>query len=206
MTFRRIVQTWFWLVLLCVLAGAAAGFVIGWLTPPSYASTVSMIIAPPASSTAVTINDIQVAQALTPSYAELATSRTLLDRVIATSGVNTTADKLAGQVSTHVPVGTSLLQVTVTDRDGVAAAKLANSIAAELAVFKMTGSTLPSGDAVTLNVVDPAVPSTRQLGLGATFSAAVGGAIGLILVLGLAFIVENIRSAAARADREASGF
>ena len=200
MSLRRIVRAWYWFVLFCMLAGAGAGFLVGFVTPPSYASTVTVIIAPPTSSSAVTINDIQVVQALAPSYAELASSRTLLDRVIAGSGITTTPDKLASEVSTHVPTGTSLLQITVTDRVAQDAAVLANAIAAELARFKVSADVpTVSGQAVTLNVVDPAIPSPKSLGLGPWLGALIGAAIGLMLAVAFAFVVENIRSADARA-------
>jgi len=196
MTLRRLVRSWYWLVLLCTVAGAAAGFVFGAITPPSYASTVTVFI-----SAGQNINDIQVAQALTPSYAELATSRTLLDRVIATTGVATTADKLSGEISTHVAVGTSLLEITVTDRDPHAAAALANGIAAELAKFNLQGPPATStGSAVTLTVVDPAIPSTKSLGLGSLFSAVVGATIGFLMAVTFAFAVENVLSRTGRTN------
>jgi capsular polysaccharide biosynthesis protein len=196
LTLRRGVRTWFLFAALCTVVGGLAGFGLALAMPPSYASTVDVIIAPPLNSgTSNAINDIQVSQALVPTYAELASSRTLLDRVIATTGIATTSDKLAGAVSTHAPVGTNFLQITVSDRDPSSAAELANSIAVELAKYQLfgTGATTDSG-AVTVTVVDPAVPPTKPQGLGTLLTAALGAVVGLMMAIGFAFVVENLRN------------
>lgn len=195
LTVRRGVRIWLPFVLLCTVDGGLAGFGVALVMPPSYASTVEVLIAPPLnSSTSVNINDIQASQALVPTYAELASSRILLDRVIASTGVATTSDRLAGAVSTHVPEGTNLLQITVSNRDPSSAAKLANAIAAELATYQISGTGVTTGSAaVTVTVVDPAVPPTKPQGLGALFTAALGAAVGLMMAISFAFLVENLR-------------
>ena len=198
MTLRRIVRSWYWLVLLCTFAGAAAGFAFGAVTPPAYASTVKVLITPPAASSTVNMNDIQVVQALMPTYAELATSRTLLERAIAFTGVKTTADKLATEITTHVPIGTTILEITVTDRDSQAAAMVANEIASQLAKFELQGATETSGVAMILTVTDPAIPSTKSTALGSVFSAAVGAAIGFVMAVAFAFAVENLLNKSGR--------
>ena len=195
LTVRRGVRIWLPFVLLCTVDGGLAGFGVALVMPPSYASTVEVLIAPPLnSSTSVNINDIQASQALVPTYAELASSRILLDRVIASTGVATTSDRLAGAVSTHVPEGTNLLQITVSNRDPSSAAKLANATAAELATYQISGTGVTTGSAaVTVTVVDPAVPPTKPQGLGALFTAALGAAVGLMMAISFAFLVENLR-------------
>ena len=139
------------------------------------------------------MNDIQVVQALMPTYAELATSRTLLERAIAFTGVKTTADKLATEITTHVPIGTSILEVTVTDRDSQAAALVANEIASQLAKFELPGrhgdvrrrdDPHRDGPGDRLDEVDgPAGPCS------APRSAA---AIGFVMAVAFAFTVENL--------------
>jgi len=192
LTLRRIVRSWYWLVLLCTFAGAATGFAFGMLTPPAYASTVRVLVTPPPSSSSVSMNDIQVVQALMPTYAELATSRTLLERAIEVTGIKTTADKLAPEISTHVPIGTTFLDVTVTDRDSKAAAELANEIASQLAKFELQGASDTPGVTMILTVTDPAIVSTKSTSLGSLFSAAVGAAIGFFMAVAFAFTVENL--------------
>jgi succinoglycan biosynthesis transport protein ExoP len=196
LTLRRGVRTWLLFALLCTVVGGVAGFGVALVMTPSYASTVEVLIAPPLNSdTALNVNDIQASQALVATYAELATGRTLLDRVIASTRVATTSDKLAGAVSTHAPVGTNLLQITVSSADPSSAAELANSIAAELAKYQFfgIGATTGVSAAVTVTVVDPAIPSTKPQGLGTLLTAALGALVGLMMAICFAFAVENLR-------------
>jgi hypothetical protein len=95
-------------------------------------------------------------------------------------------------VTTHVPVGTSLIDIAVSHRDPETAAALANSVADQLRKYEAESSTQIPALKVSLSVVDPAVPPRTPEGLGLPLRTALGGAFGLLLSISLAFLIENL--------------
>jgi capsular polysaccharide biosynthesis protein len=192
-TLRAQARTWFWFILGGTLLGALVAFGLSVAIPPGYAARVTLLVTPASKDTGITTNDLQVAQALTPTFAELATTRPVLDRVILSTGVHTDAETLAQSVTTSVPAGTSLLSISVSNRDAASAAALANAIASELRAYTPPGgSTSTSGLQVQLTVVDPATPPTVHEGPGLFVRIALGGVIALFLTVSIAFLGENL--------------
>jgi hypothetical protein len=133
-----------------------------------------------------------VTQALAPTLAELTTTTPLLQRVIAATGVGLTPGDLAKAITTHVPVGTSLIQISVSHRDPGVAAAVANAIASELRTYRVEGLEGALGLRVVLTVVDPAVPPSVPEGFGVPIRTALGAAVALFLGVSIAFFFENV--------------
>jgi capsular polysaccharide biosynthesis protein len=190
---RSTARTWFWFILGGTLLGAVIAFGLGTVAPPGYAASVTLLVSPIPKSTGITNGDLQVAQGLTPTFAELATTRPILDRVIRRTGASVDIDALARSVTTRVPVGTSLLTISVLDQDAQQAASLANAIGSELRSYAQpTGLDPTQGLQVELTVVDPATPPTERDGPGLPVRIILGGAIALFLTSTIAFLVENV--------------
>jgi capsular polysaccharide biosynthesis protein len=190
---RATARTWFWFILVGTVLGALVAFGLSVLIPPGYTARVTVLVTPAPKDTGITTNDLQVAQALTPTFAELATTRPVLDRVILSTGVTTDAETLSQSVTTSVPAGTSLLTISVSNRDAANAAALANAIASELRAYTPPGgSTSAGGLQVQMTVVDPATPPTVHEGPGLLVRIALGGAIALFLTVSIAFLAENL--------------
>ena len=190
---RSTARTWFWFILGGTLLGAIIALGLGIAVPPGYASSVTLLVSPIPKDTGITNGDLQVAQGLTPTFAELATTRPILDRVIRRTGVNVDIDELPAAVSTRVPVGTSLLTISVLDQDAQQAATLANAIGAELRAYAQpTGSDPTRGLQVQLAVVDPATPPADRDGPPLPVRIVLGAAIALFLTTTIAFLVENV--------------
>jgi capsular polysaccharide biosynthesis protein len=190
---RSTARTWFWFILGGTLLGAVIAFGLGTVAPPGYASSVTLLVSPIPKSTGITNGDLQVAQGLTPTFAELATTRPILDRVIRRTGASVDIDALARSVTTRVPVGTSLLTISVLDQDAQQAASLANAIGSELRSYAQpTGLDPTQGLQVELTVVDPATPPTERDGPGLPVRVILGAAIALFLTSTIAFLVENV--------------
>jgi capsular polysaccharide biosynthesis protein len=201
---RATLRTWFGLIIVGTILGAIVGFGVAFLTPPTYSASVTMWVTPAPREGGITGADIDVVQALMPTLAELATKTPILEEVISSTGVEITEEDLADSVTTHVPVGTSLLTITVSNPSPDAAALLANALARELTAF------LPVGDVSTslqvdLTVVDPARPPTEPDGPGILIRTALGAAIGLFMTLSFVFLIENIWPQGRGESRPASG-
>jgi len=190
---RSTARTWFWFIVGGTLLGAIIALGLGIAAPPGYPASVTLLVSPIPKDTGITNGDLQVAQGLTPTFAELATTRPILERVIRQTGVTVDVDDLAAAVSTRVPVGTSLLTVSVLNQDAQQAATLANGIADELRAYaKPTGVDPNRGLQVQLAVVDPATPATDRDGPPLLVRIVLGAAIALFLTITIAFLVENV--------------
>lgn len=201
---RATLRTWLGLIVIGTTLGAIVGFGVAYLTPPTYSASVTMWVTPAPREGGITGADIDVVQALMPTLAELATKTPILEEVIDSTGVKITEEDLADSVSTHVPAGTSLLTITVSNPSPDAAALLANALARELKAF------LPVGDVSTslqvdMTVVDPARPPTEPDGPGILIRTALGAAIGLFMTLSFVFLIENIWPQGRGEPRPSSG-
>jgi capsular polysaccharide biosynthesis protein len=185
-------RAWLWLIVAVSVLGAVISFVVALNSPPAYVGRVTVLISPPPTDTEISLGDIQVAQALAPTLAELTTTTPLLQRVITATGVGLAPADLAKAITTHVPVGTSLIQISVSQRDPDMAAAVANAIADELREYKVEGQEGPLDLRVVLTVVDPAVRPSQPEGLGVPVRTALGAAIALFLGVSVAFFFENV--------------
>ena len=184
-------RTWLGLIVVGTALGALVGFGVTFLTHPTYSASVTVWVTPTPKAEGISNADLDIVQALMPTLAELATKTPILKGAIESTGADITEQALADSVTTHVPAGTSLLTITVSQPDAKQAAALANAIAAELSDF------LPAGDAtsnllVDFTVVDPAVAPTVADGPGILVRTALGAAIGLFMTLSFVFLIENI--------------
>ncbi len=190
---RSIVRTWGWFILGGTVIGLVIAVGVAAITPPTYTAHVTLLVAPADTNTGVNTSDLEVAQALIPTFAELATTTPVLDRVISSTNANTNVLALTQAVSTHIPAGTNLLEISVSDRDPAQASALANAIASDLQVYAPPNpSDANVAKLVALTVVDPATAPTVRDGPGFVIRVALGGAIALFLTISIAFLGENL--------------
>jgi capsular polysaccharide biosynthesis protein len=188
--------TWVAIVAVSSAVCALVAFVATSQRPLAYVSEASLLIGPPLNGP-INESDINVGQLLRGTYADLATTRPLLTRVITDTGVGMTTDDLAAVVSARVPSNSTLLVVSVTTSNPNQAAQLANAVAAELVAYPTTLAFPKDGTGtganVTVTVVDPAVPATIAEDRHILLGTAAGGGVGLLIAAGFAFLVENLR-------------
>jgi capsular exopolysaccharide synthesis family protein len=125
---------WLLISLVTLLATAISGF-LTWREAPEYVSHTTLFVSavdtsvdPQRDAAAAAYQGSLLSAQKVKSYTELLRGQQVLDRVIAELGLHTTADQLAGEVSTAAIPDTSLLTATVTDRSP----QLAQRIAAAL--------------------------------------------------------------------------
>ena len=99
--------------MLVVLAGAALATL---LSPKVYEAQTQLFVSTSGGSdTSALLQGSSFTQARVKSYADVITTPKVLDPVIAELKLNTTADKLATQITATVPLDTVLIQVVVSD-------------------------------------------------------------------------------------------
>lgn len=185
-------RTWLWLTIASVAIGASCALVVGSQQKAVYFSEVSIYVGPPLGG-AITSNDIQVGQSLRQTFADLAATRLLLERVASTSVGSIDVSELARQVQARVPSNSNLLLIGVERHDPDEAARLANRIAAELATIAAPGTAADASN-IKLTVIDPAVAPSSPVGPSLLIITLMGGGIGLIFAITVAFALENLRA------------
>jgi capsular polysaccharide biosynthesis protein len=186
-----IIRTWLPLIALSVGVCALVAGIIASQFGPTYSSEVRLLVGPALGGT-IDNGDIVAGQNLAPTYAELATTRAILERALASTGSKMSVEELQASITTHVPVSSGLISLSVATPDPDEAAQLANAIAAELKNYTST-TTQPTTSNIKLTVIDPAIPADRPAGPRVLFTAAIGAAIGLVLAVSVAFLIENVR-------------
>ena len=123
------------------------------------------------------------------SYAEVATSPLVLDRVIDQLGLPVSASELGQAITAIVPAETVILDLSVTDPDAVLAARIANAVgaelsdaAAELSPVRSDGTKAVRGTILAPALV-PATPSEPNIVRNLTLGLVLGLLLGLALAL-----------------------
>ena len=120
-----------------VLAGVTA-FAVSTTIQKVYESGSTLIVGQSLTAVNPDSNQLLVSQRLSQTYAELAVTRPLLERVIAKLGLSTSAADLEKRVSADPHRDTSLLTVTAKDATPDRAAAIANQVAEELIALSPT--------------------------------------------------------------------
>jgi polysaccharide biosynthesis transport protein len=158
---------------LLTLASVAA---MTLMMPKAYTSSTRVFFAVSGDSVSALASTSSFVGKQMASYAELATSTKVLNRVVEQLGLNTTAVELADSIEANVPVDTAIIEIAATDSDPRQAARIADAVGTELG--KAAGDLMPglahgseAVRATTLSVAQvPTTPSSpnilRNLGVG----------------------------------------
>ena len=172
---------------LLTLASVAA---LTLMMPKAYTATTRVFFAVSGDSASALAQASSFVEKQMASYAEVATSPKVLNKVVEQLGLNTTAIELAGSIEANVSVDTVIIEIAATDPDPRQAASIANAVGTELA--KAAGDLTPrlangteAVKATTLAVAQvPTSPSSpnipRNLGVGLI--------LGLLLGIGFAVL------------------
>lgn len=181
-----------------VVATAVAAYT--FLTPPKYTATAQLFAT--YSSQGESQNSSEMNSGATylstqiKTYPQLVKTEAVLDPVIKELGLGVTADELAEEVTATNPSNTFIVDVSVVDADAGQSARIANSVAKNLA--KQVSSTLYTDESakspIQLTLVQkartPEAPSSPKVGL----YLASGVVLGLILAVGVALLLDVINT------------
>lgn len=132
MDFRRqlgIVRKWFPLLVAGVVLSALAAFGLSSIQQRIYEAKATLIVGQALQSLNPDVNQLNVSQRLSTTYAALATKRPALEAVIAQLNLGETPDQLAKRVSADAATDSTLLTITADDPDPARAAAIANGLA-----------------------------------------------------------------------------
>ena len=147
------------IVLGTVLAGVGA-YLVSAVLPKMYESQATLVVGGALTSANPTGEQFQTAQLLSQSYAEIAATRPVLERVMARVGItNVATHDFATTVSASAPRDLPFLTVTARDSDPLRAAEIANVLADELIKI---GPTISGPNTDALRFVEGDLRATQQ--------------------------------------------
>jgi succinoglycan biosynthesis transport protein ExoP len=175
-------------VTLVVLAGAALATA---LSPKIYQAQTQLFVSTSGGSdSSALLSGSNFTQQRVLSYANVITTPTVLDPVIGTLKLNTTAAQLGDQITATVPLNTVLIEVAVTNTDPRVAAEVADAVGKQFTktVADLESVTKGQSSPVKVSIVSaPTVPTT-PISPKPTRNLALGVVLGLLLGLGLALL------------------
>ncbi len=173
--------------LIAIISAAVIGAVIALLVTmfvmkPVYKSS-SMIYIFSKTTSLTSAIDLQIGSQLTVDFEILGTSRPVIERVIQELQLDTTYETLVKTVSVENPKGSRIIKITASNHDPKLACDIANSLAEMLAarVAEVIDTTKPSS-------VENAVPASRPSSPSKTKNTALGGILGMLIVIGFILV------------------
>lgn len=189
--YMRILRRSWVLVVAATLAGLLVAGASSMLSKPTYTSETQLFVAIQNSGS---VQEMQqgntFSQARVQSYVKTVNTPVVLDPVIASLGLPTTAGVLASNVRASTDLNTVLINISVNDTSAVQAAAIAEAVANSLiqAVDGLERPKTGGSSPVNLSIITPATvptapsaPNTRMnLLLGAFFGIGIGIGIAML--------------------------
>ncbi|CAN7469709.1 polysaccharide biosynthesis tyrosine autokinase [Terrabacter sp. LjRoot27] len=187
-----------------VTLGLAAAYTA--LTPRTYAATTQFFVSTSGDDTTSSLAQGNTfTQARVKSYSQLLESPKVLDPVIKKVGLDTTADRLASQVTSTIPLDTVIIDVSVTSGSPASAQRIAAAVGD---VFPQTIQEIERKQGqespVKVTVVKEAAVDTTPVSPKPTRNLALGLVLGLLLGFGVALLRDVLdKSVKSQRDLEA---
>ena len=180
-------------LLLCVVAGLAGGYYVGNAPDKTYAATSRALVNLPVASGEVqdTLAGTQLSGSFIQTYASIATSRAVAERMKGQLGLPETVEALQGKLAAAQVEGTFLIDIPVTDRDPVRARILADTAAVALG-DTVTELEQGKANAVQAQLLDRAAEPSGPVSPRPRLSLALGLALGLAVGVALAALLEAL--------------
>jgi succinoglycan biosynthesis transport protein ExoP len=188
-------------LLLCVIAGLAGGFHIGHSTPKSYhATSRALVTLPPGDdgNNSRALQGSQVADALVPTYAAVAVSRGVAEKVIQQLQLPETVEQLQSKLLAGQQPSTLIIVISARDPDPLRATSIADATAEALSE-RVRDLSQAQSTGVQVQLLDhaavPFVPDAPRPTLDLILGGALGLAAGLLLAAALEALDRTLKTA-----------
>jgi polysaccharide biosynthesis transport protein len=174
-----------------VVASLGTAAVITSLMTPQFTSTTRLFFGVQGSESAADLaQGSTFTQKQMSSYAEVATSPMVLDRVIGSLNLATTSEELVKNVSATAPLDTVILMISVTNNDRDEAARIANSIGSEVvsAMDELVPQRADGSQSVRATILARAMPADSPSSPNVVRNLVIGLVAGLLLGIGGGFL------------------
>lgn len=187
-------RRWMSVVAMVLVAVGVASLLSFVVLTPKYQSTSTVFLSVDVRDTTDAFTALYFVQTRATSYADLAQSEELAQRVIDVLELDMTAGELAAEVDAEVREATSLIDLTVTDEDARQAQTindvLTEQFTAYIAELETPGGAEDGDSQVTAQITNEASYDPAQTSPRVVLNLVVAAIIGLLLGLALALVRE----------------
>ena len=190
-------RRWFALIL-CVAAGAGAGYYRGHHTPSLYQATSRSLIQQPNTGPVIQqLNAAQLASQFIGTYAKIAQSRAVATKVVTALDLPESPAGIQGRISATIEPATYIIDISATDGDPARAQSLANTAAVALAELI---SELEAGkpDPASVKLLDsadlPGLPISPKPTNDLVLGLLLGTVLGVALIATLEALDRSIKT------------
>lgn len=155
----EVVRHRFWLIAACVLLAGITAYVVSASLPKTYTGTVTLIVGQSLTATNPDPNALLASQRLSVTYATVATTGPVLQKVIDSLQLSITVDELRDRVRASAPANNTLIYISADYGDPSGAAAIANRVADQLIAVSPT---IQGHQADVQTFVDGQLTSTQQ--------------------------------------------
>lgn len=129
------------LILITAVIATVVALGVSLVLPPTYEGKVVLTVGQSTTNGGSGgLDALQVSQKLSQTFADLAVTNRVATNVIGDLGLNTTSDELLKHVKSQASLESTLVTITVDDRDPAQAARIANAFAAQILKEPASGS------------------------------------------------------------------
>jgi Mrp family chromosome partitioning ATPase len=182
----RLARRGWWAIVLAAVIGAAFAAILGSRADSVYESETRMLIGPPGER----VSQLRAAGQRAQTYAELATSRPVLEATRRRLGLRTSLTDLAADVRSQADDVTRLLTITARASSARGAARLASVIPDELTRVAFGGRPPPPNE---LRIVEPAQTPSASLGASRLPMILIAALTGALVALTLLLLADAVR-------------
>jgi capsular exopolysaccharide synthesis family protein len=195
-------RRWLTIVVFFLLALIGAGAITYTMTP-QYESEAKVYVSTEVSgdtTSALSANYIAIQRV--QSYAQLATSREMMQRVISRLKLNVTPGGLAGQISSSVIEQTSIIDLKIQDENASTAQEIAKAESEVLTEFLSEVETPfgKSSSPIKATIVSPASYDGKQVSPKVVLNLLIGAVLGLVIGVAMALVRDLLDTTVSSAD------
>jgi polysaccharide biosynthesis transport protein len=184
----RVLVRYWWLVVSAVILGLLGGAIFTAASPTVYASSAAVYVSVEKSGSAVDLQSGNVfATQRAATYAVLATQHVVLAHAAQLLGGSATVAQLQESVSATAQENTSIIDIYANGPDSQGTSDRANAVAQSLIVEALKLDKPAAKTLISIQVVQPAVPSAKPISPLSRTNLLIGGIVGLLV--GIAAIV-----------------
>lgn len=198
--YLRVLRQRLWMIVVCPVVAALAAGIVSFVLPPVYESHVLIYVKPaqPIGISDPTVGSLTSDQVLR-TYANWMTERPILDQVDSQLALGLRYEDLLKKINVTPQPNTLLLDVAVQDTNPAVARDIGNQLVVDFiqTVRQTQAQTQASQPSSTqsqdnLVVTAPAVLPDKPVSPNKTLNVAIAFAAGLLLALGLAFLLDYL--------------
>lgn len=181
------------IILITIISMLITGLITFCIIKPQYKSTTTLMVGKPEAGLALSpdspmsIQEIQTNRLLVPTYAEIAKSRSVLNKVIEKLDLDITYEEMREKTDVSLLKDTELISISVTDEDPDEATRITNKLAESFSNKIKELMKLEN-----IQVIDKAIPNDKPIKPRPVLNMAISFILGIMIGIFAAFLMEYL--------------